>query len=120
SLGWAPHGPEAVIVEPCAAAGPGLGRTVALEDRDAEVLPPLLERRRQERPRRQEEPEMATELLVDAPEQPRPDAHRQVARETAEAGERGLAAALGDFALDRAPEQVEDLGNHDHRGHALI
>ena len=34
--------------------------------------------------------------------------------------ERGLAAALGDLALDGAPEQVEDLRDDDHRGHPVV
>ena len=53
------------------AARPGLGRAVALEDRDAEVLPRLLERRRQERAGRQEEPEVPAELRMDAAEEAR-------------------------------------------------
>ena len=80
----------------------------------------LLERRRQERPGRQEQPELAAELLVDAPEQARPEAHRQAAGDRAQAVERRLAAALGDLALDRAPEQVEDLRHDDHRGHPVV
>ena len=31
-----------------------------------------------------------------------------------------VAAALLDLALDGAPEQVEDLRHHDHRGDALV
>ena len=120
ALGRSPDGPEPVVVEPGAAAGARLGRAVALEDRDAEVLPALLEGRRQERPGRQEEPEMAAELLVDAPEEARPEAHRQVAGDAAKPVERGLAAALGDLALDGAPEQVEHLRDDDHRGHPLV
>jgi hypothetical protein len=63
---------------------------------------------------------VAAELLVDAPEQARSEAHRQMAREPAKPGERRLAAALRDLALDRAPEQVEDLWDDDHRGHSLV
>ena len=115
-----PHGAEAVVVQPGAAAGPGLGRAVALDDRHAEVLPGLLEGRRQERAGRQEQPELPAELLVDAPEQARSQAHRQVPGEAAQARERGLAAALGDLALDGAPEQVEDLRDDHHRGHPVV
>ena len=115
-----PDRPEAVVVEPGAAAGPGLGRAVALEDRHAEVLPALLERRRQERAGRQEEPEVAAELAVDAAEQARPDRHREVPGDRAEPGERGLAAALDDLAVEGAPEQVEDLRDDDHRGDPVV
>ena len=52
-----------------ARAGARLGRAVALEDGDAHVLPGLLERRREERAGRQEQPERAAELRVDPPEQ---------------------------------------------------
>ena len=61
--------PEPVVVEAGARAGPGLGRPVALEDGDAEVLPGLLERGRQERAGRQEQPEAAAEPGMDAAEE---------------------------------------------------
>ena len=57
---------------------------------------------------------------VDAAEQTRPDAHRQVARDRAQPVERARAAALVDLALDRAPEQVEDLRHDHHRGHPVV
>ena len=83
---WAADRADAVIVEGRAAAGPGLGRAVALEDRDAEVLPALLERRRQEGAGRQEEPEVAAQLGVDAAEEePPPQARGQVAGERTQA-----------------------------------
>src|SRR6185369_923441 len=77
ALGWLADRAEAVVVQPRAAARPGLGRAIALEDGHAEVLPGLLESRRQECTGRQEQSEVAAQLLVDAAEQARPPGHRQ-------------------------------------------
>ena len=63
---------------------------------------------------------MAAELLVDAAEQEPPDRERQVARDAPEPFDRRGAAALGDLALDRAPEQVEHLGHHDHARDPMV
>ena len=63
---------------------------------------------------------MAAQLLVDAAEQARSPADRQPPGDPPETFERGLAAALGDLALDGAPEQVEDLRDHDHRGDPVV
>ena len=118
--GGRPTVPEPVVVERRARAGAGLGRAVALQDHDAEVLPALLEGRRQERAGRDEQPELAAELRVDAPEQQAPDAIGQVAGDAAQAVERRRPAALVDLALDGAPEQVEDLRDDDHRRHPVV
>src|SRR3954453_17853305 len=104
-----------MVVEARAATRPGLGRAVALEHGHAEVLPALLERRREEGARGQEEPEVTSELPMDAAEQARPDGHREVTRDRPEPGERRIALTLADFALDRAPEEVEDLRDDHHR-----
>src|SRR5262249_44065196 len=119
-LRWPPDRPEPVVVEGRAAAGPRLGGAIALEDRDAEVFPRLLERRWQERAGREEQPEMTAELPVHAPEQRGPPAHRQTPRDRPQPGERGLAMGLADLALDGAPEEVEDLRYDDHRGDLVI
>ena len=54
-----------------------------------------------------------------APEQPTPDWHGQAPADRAQPVERGGLAASCDLALDLAPEQVEHLGDHDHRRHAM-
>src|SRR5439155_8805349 len=77
ALGRAADRAEPVILEGRARAGTGLGRAVALEDDHAEVLPGLLDGRRQEGARRDEEPEVAAELAVDRPEDQAPQAERQ-------------------------------------------
>ena len=61
----ASHGPRPVVFERRARARSGLRRAVALEDLDADVLPGLLEGRRQEGPAREEQVEVAAELGVD-------------------------------------------------------
>ncbi len=101
-------------------AGAGLGGAVPLEDGHAEILPALLQGRRQERPCGQEEAEVTAQLLVDAAEQARAEAHGQTSGDPAKPGEGGLATALVDLALDGAPEEVEHLGDDDHRGHPVI
>ena len=63
---------------------------------------------------------MAAELLVDAPEQARPQAQRQVPGDPAQPVERLGPAALLDLALDGAPEEVEHLRDDDHRGHPVV
>ena len=63
---------------------------------------------------------MAAELLVDAAEQEPPDRERQAARDAPEPIDRRGAAALGDLALDRAPEQVEHLGHDDHARDPMV
>ena len=55
-------GPEPVVLAGRARPEAGLGRAVALDDDDAEVLPGLLERRRQERAGADEDPEATAEL----------------------------------------------------------
>jgi hypothetical protein len=57
---------------------------------------------------------VTTELLVNATEQPAPDRNGKVPRDPAQPFERRGPAALGDLALDGAPEQVKDLWNDDH------
>ena len=95
-------------------AGPGLRGTVALQHGDADVLPGRLERGRQERPGRQEQPEVAAELGVEAGEQPTADRVRQASGDGAQSLDDRRPAALVDLALDGAPEQVEDLRDDDH------
>ena len=85
-----------------------------------EVLPALLEGRRQERAARDEQAEVAAELAVDAAEDAPPDAHRQVPGDAAQSIEGGGLAALLDLARDGAPEQVEDLRDDDHRGDLVV
>ena len=45
---------------------------------------------------------------------------RQVARDAPEPFDHRGAAAFGDLALDRAPEQVEHLGHHDHARDPMV
>ena len=100
---------------------PVLGGAVALDDDDAEVLPGLLERGRQERPGRHEQPEVRRRAGAwTRRKSRRRSAHRQVAGDAPEPVERGRPAPLLDLALDRAPEQVEHLRDHDHRGHPVV
>ena len=113
--GSAPDRARPVVVERRARAGPGLGRAVALEDGDAEVLPGLLEGRRQEGARRQEQPEVrhraAGGCSGTAAAGAAIGSRRAIAAQPLEGR---AAAALLDLALDGAPEQVEHLGDDDH------
>ena len=63
---------------------------------------------------------MAAQLLVHAAEEVWTEAQRQVPGEGPQPVERPGAPTLLDLALDGAPEQVEDLGHDDHRGHSVI
>ena len=114
ALGRATDRPGSVVVERRARAGPGLGRAVALEDRDAEVLPGPHQRRRQERAGREEQAEVPAELAVDAPEQQPPRGERQVSGDATQSIERAATTGLVDLALDGRPEQVQHLGHDDH------
>ncbi len=109
-----------MVVERRARAGRRLGGAVALEHGHAEVLPRLLERGRQERARADEQPEPAAEPLVDAPEDHAAQAHRQPSGDAAEPRELARPARLLHLAFDGAPEQVEHLGDDDHRGDAVL
>jgi hypothetical protein len=73
-----------VIVQGPAGTGARFGGAVALQDGDADVLPRLVERRRQERAGREEEAEVATELFVDAAEQPAADRNGEPPRDAAQ------------------------------------
>ncbi len=117
---WPPDRPGTVVVERRAGPGPGLGRAVALQHGDPEVLPALLEGRRQERAGREEQPEVPAELGMDAREQASPQRERQVPGDAPQAVDERRPAALLDLAFDGAPEQVEDLRDDDHRRHPVI
>ena len=63
---------------------------------------------------------MPAQLPVDASEQPRTETHREVSGHPAQSVEGLGPLALLDLSLDRAPEQVEDLRDHDHRGDPMV
>ena len=101
--------------------GPGLGRAVALEDRDAEVLPGALEGRRQERAGREEQAEVAAELARGRSGRGAAGARTAGAgRSRRRRSKARRRPRLVDLALDGAPEQVEDLGDDDHAGHPVV
>ena len=79
-----------MVVHGRAAAGAGLRCTVSLEDDDAHVLPRPLERGRQERAGRGEQPQAATELGVDAAEQEPAGRVGELAGHDAQAVERAV------------------------------
>src|SRR3989304_1130988 len=82
------------------------GAPDARGDHAPEVLPGLLEGRGQEGRRADEQLEAAAQPLVDSGEDPTPEGVRQSAGDRSQAGEGGLAALLGDLALDGRPEEV--------------
>ena len=102
------------------AGGAALGGAVALHDDDAEVLPGLLQRRRQERCGAHEQAEPAAELTVDAAEQDPADGVGEMAGDPAQALPARPSAGPVDLPLDRAPEQLQDLGHDQHRRHVVI
>ena len=86
--------PEPVVLAGRARPEAVLGAAVALDDDDAEVLPGLLERRRQERPGRDEQAQAAAEPGVDAPEDQPPGAVGEVAGDRPEAVEEARAGRV--------------------------
>ena len=54
------------------------------------------------------------------PEQDPPRAIRQTPGDAAQPVEGGASGPLLDLALDRAPEQVEHLGDDDHERHPVV
>src|SRR5437870_640489 len=67
-----------------------------------------------------EQVETATEARVDASEQNPAQAIGKSTRDPSQPIERGRPTGLLDLPLDRAPEQIEDLRDDDHRGHAML
>src|SRR4029079_10548734 len=68
----------------------------------------------EERARADEQAQAAAEPRVDASEQEAAGRGGEMAADRSEAVEEGAATAPVGLALDRAPEQVEDLGHDDH------
>src|SRR5204863_1071374 len=89
-----------------ARGGAALGRAVALHDHDAQVLPRLLQRWRQERSGAHEEVQAPAQLAVHPPEQEPTGGIRESPRDAPQPLERLPAPTLVDLALDRAPEQI--------------
>ncbi len=112
-----PHRPEAVVALVRGRGDAALGGAVALHDHDAEVLPGLLQRGRQERGRRDDQIERAAELAMDLGEEPAPGRVGEPAGDQAQAVERRELALPGDLGLDGRPEQIHDLRDqHERRG----
>ena len=116
----ATHRSEAMVLRRVARPEAGLGRAVPLDDDDADVLPCLLDGRREERPGRHEQPEIAAQSPMNGAEDPAPRPVRQPPGDPPQPIEGLGAAGLLDFAFDRRPEQVQHLGHYDHRRGPVI
>src|SRR5205085_11525660 len=103
------NGAQAMVLPGRTRRRTALGRPVALHDDDAQVLPRLLQGRRQERAGADEQVETATEAAVNASEQDPTEAIGESTRDPSQPVERRRPTGLLDLPLDRAPEQIEDL-----------